>query len=69
MTDRLTETYRLLELFRPAAPAVLATFRGAVVWSLHNLGWPGFVVYLVLGFAAGASPGDWSASPCSRRGR
>ena len=63
MTDQKPETYRLLELFRPAAPVVLAAFSGAVVWSFHNFGWPGFLAYLVVGFFAGSVTGGLVGVP------
>lgn len=63
MTDRNPETYRLLELFRPAAPVVPAAFGGAVVWAFHNLGWPGFVAYLLVAFVAGSVAGGLVGVP------
>jgi hypothetical protein len=57
MTDQKPETYRLLELFRPAALVILTAFSGIVVWSFHNFGWPGFVDYLLVGFVAGSVTG------------
>lgn len=63
MTDRRPETYRLLELFRPAAPVVLAAFSGVVVWSFHNFGWPGFLLYLFVGFVAGSVTGGLVGVP------
>lgn len=65
MTDRRPETYRLLELFRPVAPVVLAAFSGAVVWSFHNYGWPGFVLYLLVAFVAGSVTGGLVGVPLS----
>ncbi len=63
MTDQRPETYRLLELFRPAAPVVLAAFSGVVVWSFHNFGWPGFLLYLVVAFFAGSIAGGLVGVP------
>ena len=63
MSDRPPETYRLLELFRPVAPVVLAAFSGAVVWSFHNFGWPGFVLYLLVAFVAGSVTGGLVGVP------
>lgn len=63
MNDRPPETYRLLELFRPVAPVVLAAFSGAVVWSFHNFGWPGFVLYLLVAFVAGSVTGGLVGVP------
>jgi hypothetical protein len=63
MTARQPETYRLLELFRPAAPVVLAAFSGIVVWSFHNFGWPGFLAYLLVGFVAGSVTGGLVGVP------
>ena len=63
MTDRKPEPHRLLELFRPAAPVVLTAFSGVVVWSFHNFGWPGFLLYLVVGFSAGSIAGGLVGVP------
>ena len=63
MTDQKPETYRLLELFRPAAPVILTAFSGIVVWSFHNFGWPGFVAYLLVGFVAGSVTGGLVGVP------
>jgi hypothetical protein len=63
MTDQKPETYRLLELFRPVAPVILTAFSGVVVWSFHNFGWPGFLLYLVVGFFAGSIAGGLVGVP------
>ena len=63
MTDEEPETYRLLELFRPVAPVVLTVFSGIVVWSFHNFEWPGFLLYLVVGFFAGSIAGGLVGVP------
>ena len=63
MTDQKPEPYRLLELFRPVAPVVLTAFSGVVVWSFHNFGWPGFLLYLVVGFFAGSIAGGLVGVP------
>ena len=63
MTDRPPETYRLLELFRPVAPVILTAFSGVVVWSFHNFGWPGFLLYLVVGCFAGSIAGGLVGVP------
>lgn len=57
MTDQNPATYRLLELLRPAAPVVLTAISGIVVGSFHNFEWPGFLVYLLVGFFAGSIAG------------
>ena len=63
MTDQKPETYRLLELFRPAALVYLAATSGIVVWSFHNFEWPGFVVYLLVGFFIGSIAGGLVGVP------
>ena len=63
MTDEKPKTYRLLELFKPVAPAILTAFSGIVVWSFHNFGWPGFLAYLVIGFFAGSIAGGLVGVP------
>lgn len=63
MTDQKPETYRLLELFRPVAPLILTTFSGIVVWSFHNFEWPGFLLYLLVGFFAGSVAGGLVGVP------
>jgi hypothetical protein len=63
MTYEKPKTYRLLELFRPAAPVILTAFSGIVVWSFHNFGWPGFVAYLLVGFLAGSVTGGLVGVP------
>lgn len=63
MTDQNPKTYRLLELFRPVALVVLAAFSGVVVWSFHNFGWPGFLLYLVVAFLAGSIAGGLVGVP------
>ena len=63
MTDQQPETYRLLELFRPAAPVILTAFSGIVVWSFHNFGWSGFLLYLVVAFLAGSIAGGLVGVP------
>jgi hypothetical protein len=63
MTDQQPETYRFLELFRPATPVVLAAFSGLVVWSFHNFEWPVFVLYLVVSFFAGSIAGGLVGAP------
>src|SRR5438552_8012483 len=63
MSDQKPETFRLLELFRPVAPVVLTAISGVVVWSFHNFGWSGFLVYLLLGFLAGSTAGGLVGVP------
>jgi hypothetical protein len=63
MTDQKPEPYRLLELFRPVAPAILTAISGIVVWSFHNFGWPGFVAYLLIGFFVGSIAGGLVGVP------
>lgn len=63
MTDQKPETYRLLELFRPVAPVILTAFSGIVVWSFHNFEWPGFLLYLLVGFVAGSIAGGLVGVP------
>ena len=63
MTDQQPETYRLLELFKPVAPVILTAFSGIVVWSFDNFGWPGFLLYLVVGFFAGSVAGGLVGVP------
>ena len=63
MTDQKPETHRLLELFRPVAPVILTAFSGIVVWSFHNFEWPGFLLYLVVGFFAGSIAGGLVGVP------
>lgn len=57
MTDQKPEPDQLLELFRPVAPVILTAFSGIVVWSFHNFEWPGFLLYLLVGFVAGGLVG------------
>ena len=63
MTDQKPETHRLLELFKPVAPVVLTAYSGVVVWSFHNFGWPGFLLYLLVGFFAGSIAGGLVGVP------
>ena len=63
MTDQKPETYRLLELFRPAALVYLVATSGIVVWSFHNFEWPGFLAYLFVGFLAGSVAGGLVGVP------
>lgn len=63
MTDEKPRTYRLLELFRPAALVYLVATSGIVVWSFHNIEWPGFLVYLLVGFFLGSVAGGLVGVP------
>lgn len=63
MADREPKTYRLLELFRPVAPVILTGISGIVVWSFHNFGWSGFLVYLLIGFVVGSVTGGLVGVP------
>ena len=63
MTDQKPGTYRLLELFRPAALVYLAATSGIVVWSFHSFEWPGFVAYLIVGFFVGSIAGGLVGVP------
>jgi hypothetical protein len=63
MADQKPKTYRLLELFRPVALVVLIAISGLVVWSFHNFEWPGFLVYLVVGFLVGSTAGGLVGVP------
>ncbi len=63
MTDQKPETYRLLELFRPAALVILMAISGIVVWSFHNFGWAGFLAYLLVGFVVGSVTGGLVGVP------
>lgn len=63
MTDQESKTYRLLELFWPAALVFLTATGGIVVWSSHNFEWPGFVAYLLVGFFIGGIAGGLVGVP------
>ena len=63
MTDQKPKTYRLLELFRPVALVILTAISGIVVWSFHHFEWPGFLVYLLVGFFVGSIAGGLVGVP------
>ena len=42
---------------------ILTAISGIVVWSFHNFGWPGFLLYLVVGFFAGSIAGGLVGVP------
>src|SRR4051812_22121602 len=63
MTIEEPKTYRLLELFKPFVAATLVAISGLVVWSFHNVEWPGWLVYLFVAFFAGSIAGGLVGVP------
>lgn len=51
------EHYSIFELLKPVVLLVLTATSGIVVWSFYHFEWPGFLLYLIVGFFAGSTAG------------